>query len=108
MLVIFAAPHVAPHNITTSWKSPSVLTIRWSLLTLNEARGTVVSYTVVYTSMKTGIMQEQLLTIVAGGHENAELDLRDLNEGTSYLVQMWASTRAGPGQTSPAIIGERA
>jgi len=38
------------------------------------------------------------------GENNTQVDLDGLQGDHSYLVQMWASTAAGPGQTSVAVV----
>ena len=75
----------------------------WTPLTPHEGRGHIISYTISYTSMTSGLVQ-QLILSVGSAHTTTDVELTSLQRSTTYLVQIWASTIAGPGPTSPAII----
>ena len=53
--------------------------------------------------MTSGLMQ-QLVLSVESVHNTTEVELAGLQRSTTYLVQIWASTIAGHGPSSPAVV----
>ena len=94
------APQTAPRNFRAVHLTGSSMELFWVPLTLSEAQGFVTTYTVSYrqlTSSSESEVEETAIrhngTVVAG-----------LQEDATYLVQVWASTTAGPGERSPVIV----
>ena len=96
-------PNAVPQNITAVWSSSTTIKVTWTPLTLYESRGHIISYTISYSSMTTGLTRQSVFN-VGSAHNTTEEKLEDLQASTTYLVQMWTSTIAGPGPTSPAIV----
>ena len=78
--------------------------IFWTPLTLSEARGFVVSYTVSYrqltSSSDTGQLEEQQET----ARRSDGTIVTGLQENATYLIQVWANTAAGAGERSSIVI----
>ena len=99
-MIFSTEPDVSPKNITLLRMSPSVVKVSWRPLSLSEARGHVLSYTIAYTSLSTGTMHEMTIK----PKEGYALNIGGLQEDNSYIVQIWANTVAGPGHPSVAVV----
>lgn len=71
------------------------MNVSWNSLTLTEARGFVVTYTVLYQRIS-GDRKRQISDIVVPGNESSAI-IGGLNPASAYRVFVRASTLAGDG-----------
>jgi len=90
-----AAPNVPPHNVTVLRLNGTHINVSWVALSLVEARGFIVNYTVSVGpagggDVVTVHVQENETSAVIGG----------LDPRLAYSVKVWANTAAGHGLPS--------
>ena len=85
--------------------SGSVMRVSWTSLTLTEARGFITHYTVAYFPLSSGSKREELnILYQTVGKDSSDATIEDLDGYSAYVVQVSASTAAGDGDYSGAII----
>ena len=85
--------------------SGSMMRVSWSSLTLTEARGFITHYTVAYFPLSSGSKREELNILDQTVSKNSsEATIEGLDGYSAYAVQVLASTAAGDGDYSGAII----
>ena len=85
--------------------SDSMMRVSWSSLTLTEARGFITHYTVAYFPLSSGSKREEPNTLYQTvGKDSSETTIEGLDGFSAYAVQVSASTAAGDGDYSGAII----
>ena len=89
-----AAPR-APGLLRASVAGSSRVRVEWALLSPNEARGHVLSYTVTHSGAVEEIhtLPNQSSVVISG-----------LMAGSTYSVYVWANTSAGEGERSSATV----
>ena len=93
---MYSAPTGPPVNITAVPISPTSITISWDLPLPHERNGIITGYSVTISS-------EETTTILTTGE--TMLSFNDLRPFSSYMFNILASTRVGPGPVSGTIIG---
>ena len=74
--------------------------VTWEPLTLVEARGIILSYTVSYTPTDRA---RQTLTVSADSEQDHVL-IGDLDPSKGYTVLVWATTSAGDGDSNATSV----
>ena len=90
-----AAPSVPPHNVTVLRLNGTHINVSWVPLSLAEARGFVVNYTVSVESSSGG----EVVTVYVQENETSAV-IGGLDPRLAYSVKVWASTVAGHGLPS--------
>ena len=99
-------PSVSPSGVRVERLSSTAMNVSWTLLTLEEARGFVTSYTVSYRKDE-GVAKRTTESVVVPGGEQSSVVIGGLDPGSSYLVSVSASTSAGSGEMSePVVLAE--
>ena len=81
------------------------MSVSWTRLTLSEARGFITHYTVAYTPSSSGNKRQAPNTLYQTvGNDSSATTIEGLDGYTAYAVQVSASTAAGDGGYSGAII----
>ena len=81
-----------------SLNSTSIL-VSWGQVPLLDQNGVILSYTVTYTSSRSGSAQTKNVTAPAN-----QTTLTALNEHTDYSITVFASTSKGGGTESTPIV----
>ena len=85
--------------------SGSMMRVSWTSLTLTEARGFITHYTVAYFPLSSGSNQEEFSILYQTlSKDSSEATIEGLDGYSAYVVQVSASTAAGDGDYSGAII----
>ena len=85
--------------------SGSMMRVSWTSLTLTEARGFITHYTVAYFPLSSGSKREELnILYQTVSKDSSEATIEGLDGYSAYVVQVSASTVAGAGGYSRAII----
>ena len=85
--------------------SGSMMRVSWTRLTLSEARGFITHYTVAYFPLSSGSKREELnILYQTVGKDSSKATIDGLDGYSAYAVQVSASTAAGYGDYSGAII----
>ena len=92
-------PSVSPSGVRVERLTSTAMNVSWTLLTLEEARGFVTSYTVSYRKDE-GMAKRTTESVVVPGGEQSSVVIGGLDPGSSYLVSVSASTSAGTGEMS--------
>ena len=95
ILVFHVAPTGAPHNVTPSMTSRSIM-VTWDTIECIERNGIITGYTVVF--------QKQGGANVTGNTVNRTFSAGGLTPGTSYTFQVAGVNDAGTGVSSTALI----
>ena len=96
-------PSVSPSGVRVERLNSTAMNVSWTLLTLEEARGFVISYTVSYKKDE-GMAKRTTESVVVPGGEQSSVVIGGLDPGSSYLVSVSASTSAGTGEMSEEIM----
>ena len=96
-------PSVPPSGVRVERLTSTAMNVSWTLLTLEEARGFVTSYTVSYRKDE-GMAKRTTESVVVPGGEQSSVVIGGLGPGSSYLVSVSASTSAGTGEMSEPIV----
>ena len=92
----------SPTGVTAVRLNSTHMNVSWKRLTLIEARGFIVSYTVLYQRIA-GDRKRQINNLLVPGNESSAL-IGDLNLSSAYQVFVRASTSAGDGPyTNPPV-----
>ena len=90
-----AAPNLPPHNVTVLRLNGTHINVSWVPLSLVEARGFIVNYTVSVGPAGGGDM----VTVHVQANETSAV-IGGLDPRLAYSVKVWASTVAGHGLPS--------
>jgi len=90
-----AAPSVPPHNVTVLQLNGTHINVSWVPLSLVEARGFIINYTVSVGPANGG----EVVTAQVEGNETSEV-IGGLDPRLAYSVKVWANTAAGRGLPS--------
>lgn len=102
MTIIFvSAPNYAP-NVGATRLNVTHMNITWIKLSLEEARGFITGYTVLYNTLNSRRKKEAVIEFI--DPEGSYKVISGLGFTTSYSVTVSASTTAGQGISSPPII----
>ena len=96
-------PSVSPSGVRVERLTSTAMNVSWTLLTLEEARGFVTSYTVSYRKDE-GMAKWTTESVVVPGGEQSSVVIGGQDPGSSYLVSVSASTSAGTGDMSEEIL----
>ena len=96
-------PSVSPSGVRVERLTSTAMNVSWTLLTLEEARGFVTSYTVSYRKDE-GMAKRTTESVVVPGGEQSSVVIGGLDPGSSYLVSVSASTSAGTGEMSEPVV----
>ena len=96
-------PSVPPSGVRVERLNSTAMNVSWTLLTLEEARGFVTSYTVSYKKDE-GMAKRTTESVVVPGGEQSSVVIGGLDPGSSYLVSVSASTSAGTGEMSEETV----
>ena len=97
---IILAPSVSP-QVTVKRLSGTNMTVSWTKLTLAEARGFILNFTIVYYPSSGNRKWQQLNTMsVTVGNNSNNITINGLEENSVYSVQVSANTVAGRGALS--------
>ena len=99
-------PSVSPSGVRVERLNSTAMNVSWTLLTLEEARGFVTSYTVSYREWEGAGRRHVVETesVVVLGGEQSSVVIGGLDPGSSYLVPVSASTSAGSGDMSEPVV----
>ena len=99
-------PSVSPSGVRVERLTSTAMNVSWTLLTLEEARGFVTSYTVSYREWEGAGRRHVVETesVVVPGGEQSSVVIGGLDPGSSYLVSVSASTSAGTGEMSESVV----
>ena len=92
-------PNAAPVNVKGHNTSSTSILVGWGKVPVADENGIILSYTVKYTALPSGIPQ----TVVVSA-PNTHAILRGLEEYTNYSILVFASTVKGEGNASDPII----
>ena len=95
-------PSVSPSGVRVERLNSTAMNVSWTLLTLEEARGFVTSYTVSYRKDE-GMAKRTTESVVVPGGEQSRVVIGGLDPGSSYLVSVSASTSTGTGEMSEPV-----
>ena len=90
-----AVPNVPPHNVTVFRLNGTHINVSWVPLTLVEARGFIINYTVSVELSSGG----EVVTVHVQENETSAV-IGGLDPRQAYSVKVWASTVAGHGLPS--------
>ncbi len=93
-------PSIAPRAIKGDRINGTHMNITWKPLTLIEARGIILSYTVMYTPND---RTRGVHTVSTNSQANYVI-IGDLDPSKGYLVEVWANTSAGVGDSSSTTV----
>ena len=96
-------PSVSPSGVRVERLNSTAMNVSWTLLTLEEARGFVTSYTVSYRKDE-GMAKRTTESVVVPGGEQSSVVIGGLDPGSSYQVSVSASTSAGTGDMSEPVV----
>lgn len=82
---------------------PTSVMVSWSPISLVEARGFVLSYTIVIVDDETG----KLMAFKTVAGDQTSVTINGLSSDLSYQVQVWANTSAGAGVRTEPIQVQR-
>ena len=104
-IIHYIEPSIAPKDIKVVRISGSMMRVSWTSLTLTEARGFITHYTVAYFPLSSGSKREELnILYQTVSKDSSKATIECLDGYSSYVVQVSASTAAGDGDYSGAII----
>ena len=76
----------------------------WQPLSLSEARGFVLFYTIAYTPVLTSTKRQVSQAYLNASADASSVVIVGLDESLAYIIQVSAGTRAGLGVQSPAVV----
>lgn len=101
-------PNVPPMNVTVERMSSTSMSVSWTPLDIEEARGFVTHYTVFYElrSDANGSVPNRMNATVNGDGNYTQVD--GLQSKEAYVVSVGANTRIGLGNLSKPVILDEA
>ena len=100
MFLTHAVPSIAPRRLQVHRLSGTHMNVSWEPLTLTEARGFILNYTVSYTQTT----RSREIVNVSVSSEQSSVVIGGLDRSKGYSVQVWASTSAGAGPANSTEI----
>ena len=100
-LIVSLVPNISPKNVGVVRLNVTHMNITWTKLTLEEARGFITAYTIIYEAV--GLRRRKEVMEEISEPENSYKVVGGLGFTTSYSVMVSASTIAGQGIGSSAI-----
>ena len=91
-------PSASPANVTANVLNSTSILVSWEQVPLLDQNGVILSYTVTYTSSRSGSAKTKIVTAPAN-----QTTLTGLNEHTEYNITVFASTSKGGGPKSAPI-----
>ena len=92
-------PSASPANVTANVLNSTSISVSWGQVPLLDQNGVILSYTVTYTSSRSGSAKTKIVTAPAN-----QTTLTGLNEHTNYSITVFASTSKGGGTESAPIV----
>ena len=92
-------PSASPANVTANVLNSTSILVSWGQVPLLDQNGVILSYTVTYTSSRSGSAKTKIVTAPAN-----QTTLTALNEHTEYSITVFASTSKGGGTESAPIV----
>ena len=92
-------PSASPANVTANVLNSTSISVSWGQVPLLDQNGVILSYTVTYTSSRSGSAKTKIVTAPAN-----QTTLSGLNEHTNYSITVFASTSKGGGTESAPIV----
>ena len=92
-------PSASPANVTANVLNSTSILVSWGQVPLLDQNGVILSYTVTYTSSRSGSAKTKIVTAPAN-----QTTLTGLNEHTEYSITVFASTSKGGGTKSAPIV----
>ena len=92
-------PIASPANVTANVLNSTSIFVSWGQVPLLDQNGVILSYTVTYTSSRSGSAKTKIVTAPAN-----QTTLTGLNEHTEYSITVFASTSKGGGTKSAPIV----
>ena len=96
--VCHAVP-ASPTGVSVLRLNGTDMNVSWNQIPLLDARGFIVSYTVLYSKITTNKRRRQVMFVTVPGSETSAL-IGDLSPSHSYQVFVSAATSAGSGEYS--------
>ena len=98
-------PQTSPKSLSVSWTSISTAVVSWTKLTIVEARGFIIHYTVVYytLSVKRELESNTIHKNMVDKNLNSTI-ISGLDGKIEYIVRVSASTIAGEGNYSKFVL----
>ena len=100
MNFIFAVPNTPLQNVAGVRTSETSMTILWIKLTLVQARGYILNYTIVYYPLQNTTQQNSIIIYKLVDGEFCSTTIDGLDANSAYIVQVSANTAAGSGPMS--------
>ena len=88
-------------NVTVDRINDTAMTVTWELISITEANGHILGYTMTYSPDSTRTRQAAMFKMV--GPNDNQVTVNDLMRGVSYTVTVSASTMTGDGPASETI-----
>ena len=99
-IFVILAPNVSP-QVTVKRLSGTSMIVSWTKLTLTEARGFILNFSIVYYQSSGNRRRQQFKTVsVTVGNDSTKITISGLDEKLVYSVQVSANTVAGRGPLS--------
>ena len=92
-------PNAAPANVQGQNTSSTSILVGWGKVPVADENGIVLSYTVTYTALPSGIPRTVVVSV-----PTTNVILRGLEEYKNYSILVFASTVKGEGNASDPII----
>ena len=92
-----------PRDLTVERVNATHMIVSWTALSLVEARGHIIYYTVNYWPAS----YSEDINSINVPHNITRLEISDLLSGETYTVQVLASTSVGPGNVSVELSSTR-
>ena len=103
MNFILAVPNISPQNVAGVRTSETSMTILWIKLTLVEARGYILNYTIAYYPLQNTTQQNSIIMYKVVDSEFSSTTIDGLDANSAYIVQVSANTVAGSGPLSTPL-----
>ena len=92
-----------PRDLTVERVNATHMIVSWTTLSLVEARGHIIYYTVNYWPASSS----ELVIRIIVPHTTTRIEISDLLSGETYIVQVSASTSVGEGPASVELSSTR-
>ena len=103
MNFIFVVPNISPQNVAGVRTSETSMTIFWIKLTLVEARGYILNYTLVYYPLQNTTQQNSIIMYKVVDSEFSSTTIDSLDANSAYIAQVLVNTTAGSGPLSTPV-----
>lgn len=92
----YSVPNFSPRNVHVNRSSDTIMVVSWTPLTLSEARGFVMLYTMAYTPL----LRQDIRFVNTSA---TSVTVTGLDKSLAYSIQVSAATSAGQGVPSAAL-----